>query len=332
MLYEYDLHIYCKIEKEGEFLLFFNYLQSIILHYETHMLSTSILQKGYNPMYFILLSEDDPFFEIDNNNQNNNTIFEQFYINNELTYNIKNNNYNMYINSFLYKRYIDENDIFLTWLLHLSRKFNNLHIENYQSTFNSKFDYNENILYTHFFNNEFIDIYDISIESYYLKKNGLNILNNGFYILYHMYKDIINFNNNENYHFYKILDYLKIIELNQDFLKKYYIFNQKYLHIFIKLNKLLKTHKYIRHLIIDETINIIKNYNEIGLIKFQSFVKHKLKLRKVFNELNELNYLPPFTKNEFNHLFENKYYKIYGLGGPLFREKKNNFYQNNDLL
>jgi hypothetical protein len=324
MLYEYDTHIECIIDKEEEFLLFFNYLKFIILPYERHMCPNFILQKGYTPKSFILLSENDPFFEENHNINNiNNTIYEQFYITNDLFYTIKNNHYYIFLNMFLYKRYIDENDIFITWLLHLSRNFNNLHIKNYQSIFDSNFDYYEPILYTNFHNNDFIDIYDISIETYYLKKNGVHVLNEGFYILYPMYKDILHFSNYESYYFYKLLYHFKFSNL----IDKPFLLNKKYLHTLIQFNDLLQKHKYIRHLIIDQTIYLIKNYNECGLIKFQSFVKHKLKLRKLFGELNEFNYLPPFTQNEFNELFENKYYKIYGLGGPLFREKKNNFYQ-----
>ncbi len=323
MLYEYDTHIECIIDKEEEFLLFFNYLKFIILPYERHMCPNFILQKKYTPKSFILLSENDPFFEENNqNNQNNNIIYEQFFMNNDLFYTIKNNHYYIFLNMFLYKRYIDENDIFITWLLHLSRNFNNLHIKNYQSIFDSNFDYYENILYTYFYNQEIIDIYDIDIDDYYLKKNGIHILNNGFYILYPMYKDIISFNNYESYYFYKLLYNFKFSNL----IDKPFILNTKYLQLLIKFNDLLQKHKYIRHLIIDQTIYLIKNYNEFGLIKFQSFVKYKLKLRKVFNELNEFNYLPPFTEYEFNDLFSNKYYKIYGLGGALFREKERNFY------
>ncbi len=321
MLYEYDTYIECKQE---EFLLFYHYLKSILLPYETHMLSSSILQKGYTPKSFILLSKNDPFFEENNqNNQNNNIIYEQFFITNDLSYTMKNNNCYIYFNTILYKRYIDENDIFITWLLHLSRKFNNLHIKNYQSMFDFNFDYYENILYTYFYNQEIIDIYDIHIETYYLKKHGIHILNNGFYILYPMYKDILHFNHYESYFFYKLLHHFKFSNL----IDKPFLLNKRYLQILIKFNDLLQKHKYISHLIIDQTIYLIKNYNEIGLIKFQSFIKYKLKLRKVLTELNEFNYLPPFTEYEFNDLFENKYYKIYRLGGPLFREKKNNFYQ-----
>ena len=322
MLYEYDINIYVGIDKENEFLTFFNYLESIICTYEKYMLPDFILQKKYIPKYFILLNENNIQNYQNHQNHQNQYIFEQFFITHDLSYIIKNNHYLLKINILSYKKYIDENDILNTWLLYISEKFQNLHIETYQSAFDNYFDYIENILYIHFHNNDFVEIYDINIEDYYLKKNGNEILNNGFYILYGMYKEINHKKDSYKiYYLHKLLYELRNHSYNN--LYKYIkVFDKKYINTLSSFNDYLQIHKYIKHLIIDETIKMLNNFNEKYLIIFQYIVKHKLKLKKVHYELDEYNYLPPFSEEEFHDLFENKYFKIYGLGGPLFREKK----------
>lgn len=322
MLYEYDINIYITIDKENEFLIFFHYLESILCTYKKYMLPHFILQKNYNPQYFILLSTHNPFLENNqNNNNHNHNIFEQFYITHDLSYVIKNDVYLLKLNILSYKKYMDENDIFITWLLYISEKFVNLHIKAYQSTFNDHFDYTENILYIYFHNNDIIEMYDINIDDYYLKKYGNEILNNGFYILYTMYKELsIKNNSYDIYNLHKLLYNIRSSYI--DLLNYVNLFDKKYINTLCKLNDLCKVHKYIKHLIIDETIKMLNTFNEIYLIKFQYIVKHKLKLKKIHNELDEYNYLPPFLEEEFHDLFENKYFKIYSLGGPLFREKK----------
>lgn len=322
MLYEYDINIYVNVDKEEEFLTYFHYLKNILCVYEKYMLPYFILQKKSTPQFFILLSTHNPFLQ---NNNNNHNIFEQFFITHDLSYVIKNNVYVLKLNILSYKIYIDENDILITWLLYISQKFHNLHIEVYQSTFDHHFDYIENILYIHFHNNDFIDIYDINVDTYYLKKYGNEILNNGFHILYTMYKELSTKNNSyEIYNLHKLLYNMRSSEI--DLLNYIHLFDKKYINTLCKLNDLCKVHKYIKHLIIDETIKMLNTFNEIYLIKFQYIVKHKLKLKKIHHELDEYNYLPPFSEEEFHNLFENKYFKIYSLGGPLFREKKYLFY------
>ncbi len=326
----YDLTVYS--ENKSEFMDFLNYLENILLNYENDMLPHIILQKKYIPIYFCLLGDNDPFSIEDNNNDN---ILEQFYLMDELNYIKEKDNYKIDLRFFLYKRTIDTNDNFASWLLYLSNHFKSLFIKNYQNTFNSNFDYYDDILYLFINNNSIIDIYDINVEDYYLKKNGKLILNEGFFILYPIYKEIISKNpyyySNYRYNFYKILRDPKIM-FNDELLNEsnhFQLIDKKYLNfrpLFIKFYEFLHKHKPIRNMIIDETTHMIGNFNERGLIKFQNYVKYKFRLKRIHEELIEISYLPPYTKEEFEIQFENKYLKIYNLGGALFREKNLSFY------
>jgi hypothetical protein len=320
----YDLHIKVDEIQKAEFDDFMNYFQSILHKYEEEN------RKAFkmNPIYFLLLNEDDPFYNEYENDEMK--VLKEFYV-----YEYVKKKYEIKLSVFM----VDKNnhydhDIFESWLLHISRKFPLLHIylyyyhiyerniyerNIYERNIYERNIYDDDVLYMYIHQNRMIESSDVLMDDYYLKKYGKELLNSGFYILYPIYKELISKNpdyyKNYEHRFYKILrdPYLMFqSSSNRNQLFEHMI-SPKYKHyrpLFYKFHEFLDTHTAIRQMIIDETTLMIGKYKERPIIYFQSKMRHKIKLKRVHQQLYLVSLLPPLSKEELIYLQFDKICKI----------------------
>ncbi len=328
----YDVYIKCDNESP-QFHSFIHYLTSICIDHN-HIEDTH--QTRFHPIYMVLLGEDDPFYVTEDESETRIEIKKQFYI---YEYEVKERR-EIYISFFItdQEEEYEDNNILESWLLHITRQFPELHIHLHYYHIFDKNRYDDDVCYIYLHGNRMIDTYDISMDDYYIKKYGKELLNRGFYILYPIYKELIqndpHYYKNYQNRFYKILQDPHLMydprlyhQSNQDQLFDHLIHPRykKCRSHFYEFRDFLDKHVAIKDMIIDETTRMIGSYKEGPLIYFQSKIKHKLKLKYVLEELIEFHYLPPYTKETFCTHFENKYLPIYGKGGVRFHEMKSDF-------
>ncbi len=307
----YDLKI--RVDDKNVLKDFMNYFQKVLCKYdEDQYVNKEKIYQKFKPLYFLLLSEDDPFYIEDAEEMK---LCKEFYI-----YDYDLQECELKISVFMIFKNNSDNDIFESWLLHISRQYPLLHIylyyyHIYYNDLSSLYD--DDVLYVYIHQNRMIESREVFMDDYYLQKYGKEILNQGFYILYPIYKELIchdpNYYKNYEHRFYKILSDPYLMYESSSSNKEYlfeHMMNPKYKHyrpLFYKFKDFLDTHTAIRDMIIDETTRMIGKYKEDPLIHFQCKVKHKLRLKKIHQQLYMISILPPLSKEELIYL---KYDKI----------------------
>lgn len=311
----YDLHIKASISELNHFMEYFSPLLKKIDHIPQRTLL-------FDPIYILLLSEEDPFHD----HHPHMMIKKDYYI---YEYVYKPEIGSLRVSLFMEPRIHEENDIFESWLTHMSRQFPQLHIHLYYYHIYEKSIYDDDVFYLYLHNNHILETYDIPMDDYYLKKHGKEILNGGFYILYPIYKELIQddpyYYKNYESRFYKILVDPRLMYASPSYQNQLFehMIAPKYRRfrpLFYQFLDFLKTHCAIRDMVIDETTRMIGKYRESPLVRFQCKVRHKLRMREILEELKEYALLPPYTKEAFEREFSNHYLPIYRMGGGQYRE------------
>ncbi len=102
----------------------------------------------------------------------------------------------------------NDHEIFESWLIHISHLYPLIHIKlHYYHQKDGIYD--DEVFYVHMYHMRLIESYDKMMEDYYLNKHGKTLLNQGFFLLYPIYQELIHDNPDyyKNYEsrFYQIL-------------------------------------------------------------------------------------------------------------------------------
>lgn len=285
------------------------------------------IQLPHKPIYRLFMEED--MYHSDDRDERSWNVLKEF-----LIYEYEKSARQLRTSLFITPTRENDHEIFESWLIHISHLYPLIHIKlHYYHQKDGIYD--DEVFYVHMYHMRLIESYDKMMEDYYLNKHGKTLLNQGFFLLYPIYQELIHDNPDyyKNYEsrFYQILRDPRLMyqhsSQNQLFES---LIHPKYRHcrpLFYQFQYFLDQHTAIRDMLIDETTRMIGKYKERPLIYFQSWIKYKLQLRKVCCELREYAYLPPYSREEFERAFEGSYKLIYGRGGGLYQELHQQFYQ-----
>lgn len=135
---------------KSDFDNFMTYFRSILHNYEENNRFHNKNVYSFQPIYFLLLNEDDPFSQEEYNEYK---VLKEFYVH-EYEYQEDKLKLSIFM---LNKFHHDENDIFESWLLHITRQFPELHIYLYYYHIYYKNEYDDDVCYIYLHNNRMID-------------------------------------------------------------------------------------------------------------------------------------------------------------------------------